>query len=457
MSENLFDDALEIFRAAVAASDARVAVERAVNCEADQLSIAGSVIPLKEISHIYAVAVGKAATQMARGLESALGARFSGGVLSGVPARDCDLSSRWQIFAGGHPLPNEASIEAAQAALQLLRQANHRRALIIFLISGGGSAMFELPADASLTLDDLRLTNEALISCGAHIREINAVRCKLSAVKGGKLARFAPLARQETLIVSDVPHNSYAAASVASGLTCSQTDMPDAREIVDRYQIGAQLPTNVRQAINSATAHQLPHASAQTIVPDAPTFGAQNFHLLLDNDLALEAAAKHARALGYDFVIARDIADQDVETGSRMLVERLLARVRDVGGAAKVCVVSGGEFACPVRGAGQGGRNTETALRCGAEFQRVRASFAERDAVALCAGTDGVDGNSPAAGAIADLYIIERARDAGMDYADFLTRSDSYNFFRQLGSSIVTGATGTNVRDLRVLLSVVKS
>lgn len=455
MIEDLSHDSLEIFRRTIAAVNARQAVERTVSCDASRLSLVDTVIPLEEVSHIYSVAVGKAAMQMARGLESKLGARFSGGVLSGIPD-DVRLASGWQIFAGGHPLPNRDSIGAARAAIELLRRADHPRSLIIFLISGGGSAMFESPSDASVTLDDLRATNEVLVNCGAHIAEVNAVRRTLSAVKGGKLAGVATLARHVTLIVSDVSAGDDAADSVASGLTRTPTVLLDAQAIIARYKISAHLPASVLRLISAP--NQKRQSLEQTGTPRP--IATRGFHVLLDNDAALEAAARCARELGYDVEIARDITDQDVETGSRMLVERLLTRANGLGDASrKVCVVSGGEFSCPVRGAGIGGRNTETALRCAMNFARLRSSFdgINAEAIALCSGTDGVDGNSPATGAIADPETLRRAREIGLDHADFLSRSDTYNFFRRLGDLIVTGATGTNVRDMRVLLSAIKN
>ncbi|MDQ3908398.1 MAG: hypothetical protein M3268_08635, partial [Acidobacteriota bacterium] len=177
-------------------------------------------------------------------------------------------------------------------------------------------------------------------------------------------------------------------------------------------------------------------------------------HVLLDNARAVERAAEVARSAGFAVEIARDIADQNVEEGARLLVSRLLELKERAGAGRGACVVSGGEFACPVRGEGAGGRNSETALRCALELSSRFKTVADAPRfVALCAGTDGIDGNSPAAGALCDETTAARAQALGLDARAFLERSDSHTLFAALGDSIDTGPTGTNVRDLRILMA----
>jgi glycerate 2-kinase len=332
-------------------------------------------------TQIFAVALGKAAAAMAHGVEDSLGDKLTRGVIS-APAFSEPLSRPWEIFEGGHPLPNEASIEAAEAALNLLDWANDVRGVVICLVSGGGSAMFEYPKSPSISLDDLRRENELLIAGGARICEINEARRKLSSVKGGQLVQYAPDARFVSLIVSDT--NRGDEANVASGPT---------------------LPSN------------------------------SPYQVLLGNWTALEAAHKKAVELGFTPSIAHEICEQPIQDGCDLL----LAAMKNTD-----CLISGGEFSCPVRGRGLGGRNLETVLRVAMDL--------DTQAVAMSAGTDGIDGNSPAAGAIADQTTVARARRVGLDPADYLARSDSYTFFQQLGDEIVTGPTGTNVRDLRIFI-----
>ena len=356
---------------------------------------------------IYSIAIGKAATSMARGLQEALGDKLTAPVL---------------IAAGGHPLPDENSLAAARAAFALLDRANAEAATIVFLISGGGSAMIEWPVSDEISLADLQSANRILISCGAHIAEVNAVRRAFSAVKGGKLAGRAQNARLFTLIVSDT--NPGDEASVASGPTLNPpADAPKAIDVVEHYHL--ELPQSIMKAIRE-------ERSSTTTVSGS--------HLvLLDNETAITAARDKAIELGFSCATLNDIREQPIAEGCELLLSNLRSSTTE-------CLISGGEFSCPVRGNGRGGRNLETVLRCAIGL--TNASHC----VILSAGTDGIDGNSPAAGAIADETTIQRAQNLGLDANDYLARSDSYSFFEPLGDLIVTGPTGTNVRDLRILL-----
>jgi glycerate 2-kinase len=406
------ENARAIFAHALAAVDPRKAVQQAHLELSDR--------------PIYAVAVGKAATSMALGLEDAVGEKLKAGVLtSSVP-----LNSRsWQSFAGSHPLPNENSLAAAQAAFTLLDRANLEEATVIFLISGGGSAMIEWPVSAEITLADLQAANRVLVSCGASIAEINAVRRAFSAVKGGALARRAPRAQMFTLIVSDT--NPGDEASVASGPTLDPPPhSPNATEVVEHYKLSDVLPQSIVNAVNRS---------------QKSTGKINGAHLvLLDNQTAVDAAANKAREFAQTTKVLGDVNEQPIQQGCDLLVSSLLAH----RSAETFCAISGGEFSCPVRGDGRGGRNLETALRCAISLNQQR----NEHFVVLSAGTDGIDGNSSAAGAIADETTLPRARSLGLDPHEYLARSDSYTLFERLGDLIVTGPTGTNVRDLRILL-----
>jgi hydroxypyruvate reductase len=302
----------------------------------------------------------------------------------------------------------------------------------------------------------LRAANRVLVSCGATIAEINAVRRAFSAVKGGGLAACAPHADQVSLIVSDTGAGEE--ATVASGPTFDPPgDAPDAQSVVERYNLASRLPASILRAINqTANANRGARSSAL-----ASRRTIREHYVLLDNRRAMQAAARAARRRGFVVETARDICEQPVAEGCSQMLSRLLALYRRRStpheGRA-VCLISGGEFSCPVRGRGVGGRNSETALRLAIEMDR-RAQ-AERDdpsrrmnIVALSAGTDGIDGNSPAAGALSDEETLRRSRSRGLDAEHFLEQSDAYSFFNALGDAIVIGPTGTNVRDLRVLLA----
>jgi len=442
-TRDLREDARAIFDDALAAVDARRAVLEALRVEDRSLRVLDERFDLS--ARVYSVAIGKAAAAMASSLEERLGDAFARGALSAPPS-DSKLSERWRVFEGGHPLPNEASLEAARAAFKLLDEANASSALVVFLVSGGGSAMLEMPRGARVTLEDLREANRVLVSCGAAIDEVNAVRRALSAVKGGGLSLRAPRAKQLTLIISDVPRGRE--RDVASGPTLApDKDSPDAREVVARYNLDSKLPRSITHALENSTKPR--------VVEGAPS---SSHHVLLDNESACEAAVAAAGARGFAVEMARDIGEQSVDAGAALLVSRLFETyAREESKSQGVCLISGGEFACPVRGRGTGGRNSETALRCAFEIEKAlrERSFElmPRRVLTLCAGTDGVDGNSPAAGALADETTCERARAHGLDAKEFLEESDAYTLFDKLGDAIVTGPTGTNVRDVRILLA----
>jgi glycerate 2-kinase len=432
--------AREIFDDALAAVDARRALLDAVEFDGATLRVGDARFELRgSASKVYSVALGKAAAVMASAFDGRVGEALAAGVLS-APRSDFKLSERWRVYEGGHPLPNTDSFEAARAAFGLLRAANDMAGLVVFLVSGGGSAMLELPRDERLTLEELREANRVLVSCGASIEEVNAVRRALSAVKGGGLASRAPRAAQATLVISDV--GAGRAYDVASGPTLEAPPDPTGLiRIVERYGLASKLPAPVLRALEEPGAH----GSTQT-----PPEAQRTFRVLLDNASACEAAVRAACGRGFAVEFARDVVEQYVEEGAAELVSRLLSLYARAGaeGARGVCVISGGEFSCPVRGGGTGGRNSETALRMAFGLEKAPGHV-----VALCAGTDGIDGNSPAAGALADETTITRARARGLDARKSLEESDSYTLFDALGDSIHTGPTGTNVRDLRILLA----
>jgi len=447
--------AREIFEAALRAVDPSAVVLRAVRLEGSRLSICETADDIGN-RPVYSIAIGKAGGKMAAALEEILGDRLTAGIITSNAPRSGDAGSdriegtqvnnlRHTVFHGGHPEPNEQSLAAARACFDLLDKANAEHALVIFSISGGGSAMIEWPTSEYITLSDLRRANKALVNSGASIGEINAVRRAFSAVKGGRLAARAPNCDQVTLIVSDVPADEE--RNVASGPSLAPpTDAPDARDVIARYKLASQLPETIVRAVES---------EPKLFAEDSGTTLRRHF-VLLNNSRAVEAAAEAARQYGFITEISSDISDIPMTEGCKQLLERLTQLREQVEKANEsvgkvLCLISGGEFACPVTGDGIGGRNLETALRLACA---TNLSLSKNEHfVALCAGTDGIDGNSPAAGAIIDHTTISRAKAIGLDPEDFLERSDAYSFFVALGDVVTTGPTGTNVRDLRILLA----
>ena len=380
----------------------------------------------------YVVSIGKASLSMAMGIDDAVSGHVAQGIVvspEGAVQPEASLKN-WQLRTGGHPLPNQNSLDSARAIFGLLSRANAERASIVFLISGGGSAMVEWPVDERISLEDLRTTNQILVTSGASIFEINLVRRAFSAVKGGGLARALPDADVITLIVSDT--NQGDEVSVASGPTLTPPlGTLDAMDVVSRYHLQQRLPESVMNAITLSPA-------TQSIKPSP-------YYVLLQNQTALEAASEEARRRSFVPFIDYEINEQPIQEGCELLLGQLSRKTN----RESVCLISGGEFSCKVRGDGKGGRNLETVLRSAIELDRNPPSG---EVVVLSCGTDGIDGNSPAAGAVADQTTVARARGLGMDAAEYLARSDSYSFFEKLGDVIMTGPTGTNVRDVRLIL-----
>jgi len=445
--------AREIFGEVLRAANAGHAVRRAVRLEDEYLTIVDRRFDLRKLACVCAVALGKAARPMASALDKILGARLAHGVVS-APLIDKKLPARWQQFAGGHPLPNAHSLAAGQAAVALVKRAAElssggRQALLIFLVSGGGSAMMESLRADNVSLDELQSANRVLVDCGAAIAEINAVRRTWSRIKGGGLSDAAGHSLQVSLIVSDT--NAGDEASVASGPTFISANAFDVQEIITRYNLAPLLPQKLLRALMQASRdNDFAKTEADTHL----------HYTLLDNDGALKIAARVAEARGFVVNVARDIVEAPVAEGCAELISRLLRMHRSYASDENrrgVCLISGGEFRCPVTGHGVGGRNTEAALRAALDFeneiQSNQSNDAPRSFVALHAGTDGVDGNSPAAGAISDDTTLARARSLGLDAQDYLARSDSYTFFAQLADAVTTGATETNVRDVRIMLA----
>src|SRR6266536_2765718 len=337
--------AREIFEEPRRAVDAGNAVRRAIVLEDLRLKVRGTPVDIAA-PQVYAIAPGKAAVAMALALDEVLGERLGRGILA--TGRQYEnlpdgrtFSSGGQISPAAHPQPKEQSLPPARACFALLRRANEEKAAVIFLISGGGSAMIEYPVSDAITLADLRAANQLLVSCGASISEINAVRRAFSGLKGGRLAARAPSCDQITLIVSDVPPGEE--RNVASGPSLEPpNNSPAAKDIVNRYDLLAQLPPSVVRAIQNAK-QSFPQYE-----------GIRDHCVLLNNDNAVEAAAEAARRHGFIVKMAPEVSDQPVEEGCRLLLkslEKLCAKKSDPDSV--VCLVSGGEFACPVRGNGR--------------------------------------------------------------------------------------------------------
>jgi glycerate 2-kinase len=425
--------AQEIFLQALTEASIGKAFERNVQYQRGVLRVCDDLYNLSTYSKIVCISFGKAAHRMAEILSRQVGASLEGIIVDPNP-HPYQIAG-YRYFAGGHPQPNEESVHGAEAILKTLGTLN-AESLVIFLISGGGSAAVEKPVDPEIYLSDLVATYKALVNSGAPIAQINSVRKHLSAVKGGRMAQAAGSAQQVSIMVSDVPENAL--DSLSSGPT-----MPDSSTVEDCYRIVQQhnmlsdFPASVRELFEQRALEETPKQ-------DDAAFVRSRWWKVLSNETAEKAAATAAAKHGFSVEIDHSCDDWDYARAADYLLERLRTLRRN---ANKACIISGGEVTVKVpANAGTGGRNQHFALYCA---QKI----AGENIAVLSAGTDGIDGVSPAAGAVADGTTLDRAKKAGLDVAAHLNGFNTFPLFEKLGDTVQTGPTGNNVRDLRVLMA----
>jgi glycerate 2-kinase len=428
--------ALEIFHQTIAAVDIPAAMRRKLHLARTVLHSGELRTDLRDFERVRVVALGKAAGAMLSGLTGVLSAAFALEGLVVAPAAVTQQLPGFQYFVSGHPIPNADSWKAAEAILASLKKCDEKT-LVFFLLSGGGSALVELPLNRAQTLGDVQQVNRALVGCGAPIDAINTIRKHLSAVKGGRLAVAAGPATKITLAVSDVPVGKESA--LASGPTVADpTTISDFHRVVTQYGLAAQFPAAVTKWLAE---RQMP----ETPKENHPAFANAYFLLMLGMDDLFHPAHKAAESHGCVACCDNSTDDWPVERAADFLL-RQLADLRQANPGRRVAVLADGEVSSPVTGSGTGGRNSAFALTCAAKISG-------QPIAALSAGTDGIDGNSPGAGAVADGTTISRGQHVGMDFADYFQRSDAYTYFARLGDAIEIGPTGNNLRDLRILIS----
>lgn len=424
--------ARQIFLRAVAGASIGSGFARAIRCENGVLRVADQRVELKSFSRIFVVSIGKAGHTMAEALQTHVPQELEGIVASSVEAERRLPGFRY--FCGGHPMPTAGSMAAAEEILAGLRSLN-AASLAIFLLSGGGSSIVEMPCRRQISLDDLIATYRVLVHSGAPIAEINAIRKHLSAVKGGRLARAAGEAKQLSLLVSDVP--DHAPDALASGPTMpDSTTVEDCHHIAQKYSMLAEFPAPVRELFAAGELEETPK-------PSDAAFARSSWHAILSNQAAAEQARLAAQELGFQVELDHGCDDWDYRAAAEYLLERLRGLHRP---GRRTCLISGGEVTVRVANGGMGGRNQQFALACAEKIQNQSIAV-------LSGGTDGIDGNSPAAGAVADGTSWSRAQSAGNDPQAALLHFDAFPVFEMLGDAVFTGPTGNNLRDLRILLA----
>ena len=418
--------AMQIFRAALDAVDPERAVARLVESDGRVLRIARRSYPLTKIDRIFVVGAGKASAAMALGVERVLGRRVTAGVVN-VPDGPVPHVRRIQLCPSRHPIPDERGMAGAEKMLALAKEAGPRD-LVIAVISGGASALLPSPVPG-LTLEAKQEITRKLLTAGANIHELNTVRKHLSQVKGGQLARAAHPARVVSLILSDVIGDDLDV--IGSGPTVAdRSTVEDARAVIAKFGVDVPLL-----------------ALKETPKPGSAELKRTQNVIVASNRLAMAAAARQAKELGYRTLLLSSTLQgetKDVASVHAEIAKEILATGNPLRSPA--CILSGGETTVTVRGKGRGGRNQEFVLAA------LLGLGHTPNVTVFSAGTDGIDGPTDAAGAVAGAATLTRASELGMDPRAFLADNDSYRFFEPLNALVKTGPTGTNVMDVRVLL-----
>ena len=431
--------ALSLLKTAIVAVDPKVAVLRHVRLQDSTLHVGDRQYNLHQYDRIFVVGAGKATAPMAQAIESVIGSRITAGIVN-VKYGYTAATEIIEVNEAGHPIPDEASVRGARKMAALLESATERD-LIICLISGGGSALMVLPPEG-ITLADKRRLTDALLRCGANINEMNTVRKHLSLIKGGGLARLACPATLVSLILSDVVATPLDV--IASGPTVPDTsNFADAYAILERYEVLERIPKPILDYLQ---------AGLRGAVPDNPKEGDRIFEktynlVVGSNEIASRAALEDAKQRGFNTLLVSTY----VEGEAREVAKVFAAIAKEIVHSGNpiprpACVVAGGETTVSIRGQGLGGRNQEFTLAAAVKIDGME------DTIIVGSATDGSDGPTDAAGAIADGTTVARARALGLDPLQYLADNDSYHFFGRLGDLITTGPTNTNVNDLIFVL-----
>jgi glycerate-2-kinase len=410
--------ALQIIEAGLEAANVRKAV------------LSAKLPAVEGYENIFAVGFGKASALMAEALEERLGSRIKNGAVISVRAAK---TRRIKGLVGSHPLPSSRNVKAAGEIVEIAENAGEKD-LVFALISGGGSALLALPAKP-VSIGELQKTTGLLVKSRATIREINCVRKHLSAVKGGLLMKAIYPAKLYAIIVSDVVGNEL--DTIASGPTVpDRSTFKQAQRVLKKYGLWKKAPKSARNRITLGAKGKI----AETPKPGDRIFKKAKNHIILDNLSALKAMQRKARQLGFNATIYSDrLQGEARETGKKLV--RIAAEKRK-----PVALLAGGETTVNVKGKGQGGRNQEMVLGSLSALEKAKK------AVFVSIGSDGIDGNSRAAGAVADSLTLQAAADKGLNPTKFLEKNDSNSFFKKAKGEIITGYTETNVNDLQLVL-----
>ena len=443
ITSDLKAHARAIFSAALDAVRPAEAVKRFVRLDGDRLEIGDRTYPLSRYRRIFVIGMGKAGASMASAMEEILEDAPDASIAEGIVVVKYGYTApleRVRLVEAGHPIPDEAGLAGAREVAALAERAGEGD-LVLCLVSGGGSALLPLPVEG-VTLADKQETTKRLLECGASINEINALRKHLSAIKGGQLARILAPADSVSLILSDVIGDKLDV--IASGPTVPDAStFADCARILSTYGLEDRIPSSAAEHLRRGLAGAIP----ETPKTGDPVFDRTANLIIGSNISAVRAAEAKARELGYRTLLLSTFVEGETRDVARFhgaIAKEILATGSPL--SAPACIITGGETTVTIRGDGKGGRNQEFALAGALEIEGLPG------VCLLSGGTDGTDGPTDAAGALATGDTLARAAKIGLDAREFLARNDSYHFFEPLEDLLMTGPTNTNVMDVRLVL-----
>lgn len=432
-------DAAVFFNAGLKAVNPAVAVKRELKRLGEDLFVGDKGIDLSVLKHIHVIGFGKASVAMTKAVEGILADRITSGVICTKYGHG-GLLKHVSTVEAGHPIPDHNGRMGAEQVLSIASNATEKD-LVLCLISGGGSALIPLPPPG-VTLEEKQMTTRTLLACGATIHEINTVRKHLSKIKGGFLAKAAYPATLISLILSDVVGDDLDV--IASGPTVpDRSRFSDCLSILKKYDIAGELPPAVMAYLRAGADGKVP----ETPKPGEPCFEKSHYAVIGSNLDAVQAAGEAAKRSGYNTLILSSMIEGETRETAKVLTAMAKEILKSGNPIPKpACLLSGGETTVTIRGNGTGGRNQEFVLASALEISGLD------DIVVFSAGTDGTDGPTDAAGAVADGRTCSRGKRLGMNPETHLRQNNAYPFFKKLEDLVITGPTQTNVMDLRMML-----
>ena len=433
-----------IFLKALSAVDPSKILKDRIRIERDRLLIktegdSEKVFDLNGVNKIFLVGTGKASNSMAQAIEEIFGDRITRGVITTKYGHLLPLK-KTEIIEAGHPLPDRKGYEGAKKIQRLLKESGPKD-LVIFLLSGGGSALLPFPAD-HIDLKEKQEVTQLLLDCGADIKEINTIRKHISRMKGGWLAKWAYPSTVIGFILSDVVGDQLDV--IGSGPTVPDpSTFEEAWEILKKYDLLNEIAPSIRRHLQLGKEGKV----EETPKPQEVVFERVYHSLIGSNILALLAAEKEATSFGFNTLILSSSIEGETREAARFhtaIAKEVISSGNPIPRPA--CIFSGGETTVTIKGKGVGGRNQEFVLAGALEISGIEK------VVLLSGGTDGTDGPTDATGAVADHTTVHRGKSMGLDPKSYLDNNDAYPFFEKLEDLLITGPTHTNVMDVRILL-----